>query len=89
MSYYVMAENPEMSGEDARRESIMMMDGNKMRLFCLQLSFIGWYLLSALTLGILLFWVVPYVQAATAAFYEEINPRINIPYLEVEEDTAS
>ncbi len=88
MSYYVMAENPEMSGEDARRESIMMMDGNKMRLFCLQLSFIGWYLLSALTLGILLFWVVPYVQAATAAFYEEINPRINIPYLEVEEDTA-
>ena len=88
MSYYIMAENPEISAEDARRESIMMMNGNKTRLFKLYLSFIGWYILSVLTLGILLFWVVPYVQAATAIFYEEIKPRRSIPYLEVEEPSA-
>ena len=86
MSYYVMAENPTMSGEQARLESIRMMEGNKMRLFCLHLSFIGWYILSVLTFGILLFWVVPYVQAATAAFYEEIRPRVEIPKLEVDEE---
>ena len=85
MSYYIMSEKPEISGEDARRESIMMMNGNKMRLFKLHLSFIGWYLLSVLTLGILLFWVVPYVQAATAVFYEEIKPQVYIPHLNVDE----
>lgn len=88
MSYYIMAENPEMSGEDARRESIMMMNGNKMRLFKLHFSFIGWYLLSMITLGILLFWVVPYVQAATAVFYEEIKPRINVPHLDVDDNSS-
>ena len=89
MSYYVMAENPEISGEEARRESIMMMEGNKLRLFKLQLSFIGWYLLSVLTFGILLFWVVPYVQAAPSIFYEEIKPRVNIPHLNVNDGFES
>ena len=89
MSYYIMAENPGISSEEARRKSIAMMDGNKMRLFKLHLSFIGWYILSAFTFGILLFWVVPYVQAATAIFYENIKPRFQIPYLEVEDDTPS
>ena len=88
MSYYVMAENPEISQEDARNASIKMMDGNKMRLFCLNLSFIGWYILSALTCGILLFWVLPYHQAATAAFYEEIKPRVEIPELKANEDPS-
>lgn len=86
MSYYVMAENPEISQENARQESIKMMEGNKMRLFCLNFSFIGWILLSILTFGILLFWVLPYMQAANAAFYEEIKPRIEIPELEINEE---
>lgn len=86
MSYYVMAENPDISPEDARQESIKMMDGNKMRLFCLNFSFIGWILLSILTFGILLFWVLPYIQAANAAFYEEIKPRVEIPELEINEE---
>lgn len=89
MSYYIIAENPEMSSEEARRESIMMMNGNKMRLFKLQLSFIGWYILSIFTFGILLFWVIPYAQAATAVFYEDIKPRFKIPYLEVDENPPS
>lgn len=73
MSYYILAENPAMDQSDARKTSMAMMDGHKGRLFCLQLSFIGWYLLSGLTFGILLFWVQPYVQAATAAFFEDVR----------------
>lgn len=73
MSFYILRDNPEMSAGDIRRASIAMMQGNKWRLFCLRFSFIGWYLLSLLTLGILFFWVIPYAQTAEAAFYESIK----------------
>lgn len=76
MTFYILADNPEMSPTDAINESRRMMDGNKWRLFCLDLSFIGWYLLSFLTLGILLFWVDPYQMMARAEFYESIKPQI-------------
>ena len=57
------------------RESKRLMRGNKWRLFCLQLSFLGWLLLGCLTLGIGLLWVYPYQSAAEAAFYLEITGR--------------
>lgn len=75
MSYYIMLDNPELSANEARKASMRMMNGNKWRLFCLDLSFIGWILLSMLTFGILLFWVVPYVQTAHAAFYESLREK--------------
>ncbi len=72
MSYYILADNPQMSANEARKRSIELMKGNKWRLFCLQFSFFGWNLLTLLTFGILDFWITPYKQVATAAFYEEI-----------------
>ena len=72
MSYYILADNPTLTQSEARRRSEQLMNGHKFRLFCLHLSFIGWYLLAALTGGILLFWVIPYVQVATAAFYDDL-----------------
>ena len=50
-----------------------MMSGNRWRLFCLQFSFIGWDILSAVTLGAGSLWVRPYRQAAYAAFYREVS----------------
>ena len=75
MMPYLMAEFPELSALDAMRESKRLMRGNKWRLFCLQLSFLGWLLLGCLTLGIGLLWVYPYQSAAEAAFYLEITGR--------------
>ena len=49
------------------------MEGNRWRLFCLEISFIGWAILSALTLGIGNLWLRPYTESATAAFYREIS----------------
>lgn len=49
------------------------MDGHKWRLFCLHLSFIGWWLLCILTLGIGMLWLAPYIQNSTAAFYEDLK----------------
>lgn len=73
MTYFLMNDNPELSGNEAIERSMAMMDGHKMRLFILDLTFIGWYLLSILTLCIALFWIIPYHRSARAAFYEDLK----------------
>ncbi|MCI5944091.1 MAG: DUF975 family protein [Eubacterium sp.] len=73
MSGFIMAENPEMSAKEAMTVSIDMMKGNKWRLFCMEISFIGWGLLSVLTLGIGYLWLSPYMNAAYAAFYDDVS----------------
>lgn len=72
MSVYILADNPDMDSNDARKASIKLMHGNKWRLFCLDFSFIGWGLLTLLTFGLLSFWVTPYQQTAHAAFYQSL-----------------
>lgn len=67
---YIIAENPEISTEEAFALSKEMMTGNKWNAFVLDLSFIGWILLSILTLGILaIFYVSPYIDATNAELY--------------------
>ena len=73
MTGYILAENPQLTAGEAIARSKEMMAGNRGRLFCLQLSFIGWGMLSALTLGLGDLWLTPYRQAATAAFYREVS----------------
>ncbi|MCF0164738.1 MAG: DUF975 family protein, partial [Bacteroidales bacterium] len=63
----------ELSELDTIRLSKNMMKGHKWELFVLQLSFIGWILLSLLSLGIGLLWVIPYMQVAEAHFYEDVK----------------
>lgn len=72
MSFYLLADDPELTQDLARAKSVEMMNGNKWRLFCLRFSFIGWYLLGIITCGILMFWVVPYVKCAEAEFYKDL-----------------
>ena len=48
MTPYILYEHPEISPNDAITRSREMMDGNKFRLFCLNLSFIGWFFAAAL-----------------------------------------
>ena len=73
MSVFILSENPEMSAKEAMDVSRKMMDGNKWRLFCMQLSFIGWDLLNLCTLGLGSLWLGPYKNAASAAFYDEVS----------------
>ena len=73
MTFYILADHPEMSAKDAINTSQVMMDGHKMDLFVLELSFIGWYLLCIITFGIAALYVGPYVTASYAAFYEAIK----------------
>ena len=79
MMHFVMADNPDMSASEALAESKRLMKGNKWRLFCLNLSFIGWDILAIVfTLGIGMLWVTPYREAAFAAFYRDICPKAQI-----------
>lgn len=67
---YIIAENPAMDYKEAFQVSKQMMDGEKMEAFIMDLSFLGWYLLSAVTCGLLaIFYVNPYVQASFAEMY--------------------
>ena len=72
MSLFILADNPSVGITEARKKSSELMIGHRWELFCLLFSFIWWYLLSLLTLGILLFWVEPYVATSVAAFYENL-----------------
>lgn len=70
---YILVEHPEMSANEAIEESMRLMDGHKFDLFYLQLSFIGWAILSILSLGLGFFWLIPYQMTAQAAFYRDIK----------------
>lgn len=73
MTEFILAEHPGLSADEAITRSKEMMSGNRWRLFCLHISFIGWDILSSLTLGIGNLWLRPYKHAAEAAFYREIS----------------
>ena len=87
MTPYILLDKPELSANEAITDSRMMMRGHKMELFLLDLSFIGWILLSILTCGILFIYVVPYMQAARAEFYRtlkgENEPKADEPIIEI------
>ena len=72
MTYFLLDENKDLGVNEAITLSRKLMDGNKWRLFCLELSYIGWYILCALTLGVLTFWVQPRVLEARYIFFKEI-----------------
>ena len=68
--FYILAENPDISVRKALRMSIYMTQGHKSELFMMYLSFLGWFLLSAITFGILFVWTLPYMQlTAVNAYY--------------------
>ena len=88
MSYYILADEPTLTATEIRHHSIELMRGNKWRLFCLEVSFIGWWILCILTLGILSFWIIPYQQSAIAAFYQSLLPKVEATTPQVETGQA-
>lgn len=73
MSFYILADYPEMTASEALDASKQMTKGHKMDLFIFDLSFIGWSLLCVLTLGIGIFWLIPYYQISRANIYSQLK----------------
>ena len=72
MAPYILAEHPDYTAWQALKESWEMMKGHKWRLFCLDFSFIGWYILAVCTCNIGFLWLNPYENAAESIFYLEL-----------------
>ncbi|MEG1312180.1 MAG: DUF975 family protein [Romboutsia sp.] len=73
---YIILEKEDLGVFSAMKLSIEMMKGNKWKYFVLELSFLGWGILSVITLGIGFLWLIPYISLATTNFYKDIS--INI-----------
>ena len=73
MTPFIMVDHPELDADDCIHESRMMMKGYKWKLFCMDLSFLGWAILCLFTLGIGFLWLQPYIEASHAKFYEELK----------------
>lgn len=73
MTFYILADNPDLTASEAITKSKIMMFGHKTELFWLYLSFIGWAFLCLLTAGIGFLWLLPYIHTSTAIFYQQIK----------------
>ncbi|MBR2231850.1 MAG: DUF975 family protein [Prevotella sp.] len=73
MTPYILKDNPELSNNAAIEKSMAMMDGHKMELFLLELSFIGWIILGVITFGIGMLLVEPYMVTTIAHYYEDLK----------------
>ena len=73
MTPFILTDNPDFTAIQAIDRSVEMMDGHKMELFTLSLTFLGWDLLAALTLNLGHIVLNPYKNAAYAAFYRQLQ----------------
>lgn len=74
---YILAENPKIERKKAFKLSKEMMKGNKWKTFILDLSFLGWELLSIFTFGLLnIFYINPYKVSTTVELYEVLKKQI-------------
>lgn len=73
LTFFIMVDDPNISGMDALQQSWNLMRGHKWDLFCLWFRFIGWALLCILTCGIGFIFLQPYVVAATQNFYRKLR----------------
>ena len=78
---YLLAEDPELSFSEAKRLSTAMMDGEKWDAFVLDLSFILWQILAAVTFNLVgIFWVAPYYQYTCVELYKVLRTKVPGPY---------
>lgn len=78
MSFYLRNKEPDLTSSEVITKSQELMKGHKCKLFILDLSYIGWYLLSFLTFGILALWVVPRHFTARTLLFNEIYRGENV-----------
>lgn len=80
-TFFILAENPNIGSREAIKRSREMMKGYKWKYFYMGFRFLGWGLLSILTLGIGFIWLTPYIQVTMVKFYEDIKNKdeVKIP----------
>jgi uncharacterized membrane protein len=75
MTFFIIADDKNISGLDALKRSWTMMRGHKCRLFGLAMRFFGWLLLGLVTFGIAWLWAAPYFELAFLNFYDDLKDK--------------
>ena len=70
---FILKDDPQVSATDAMKRSMEMMNGHKMELFVIWLSFLGWGILAVLTCGFGLLFLYPYMYSTLAHYYEDLK----------------
>jgi len=71
---FILADCPNVEACDALKVSMKITEGHKADIFVFNLSFIGWYILSIFTCGILyIVYVGPYYSTAASGYYLEMR----------------
>ena len=86
MVFYIIIDNPEIGVSEVLRKSKEMMYGYKSKLFCLDLSFIGWWFLCILSFGLGILWLSPYMLTSQTIFYEELRNEHGLTSKDKEEE---
>lgn len=73
MSFYILHDNPNLSSKEILKQSKELIYGHRLDLLKLYVSFIGWIILSTLTLGIGFIWLIPYIKTTKANFYDQLR----------------
>ncbi len=73
MTFWLLAEEPDLGPMRALSRSRILMHGHRWQLFKLYLRFMGWYVLCILTLGLGFFWVFSYQVVSVAEFYRQLH----------------
>lgn len=71
--FHIKKDHPEYRWKQCFDESERLMEGNRFKLFTLQVSHMGWFILALAFLFVGAYWTVPYLNASTAIFYEEVR----------------
>ena len=75
LSFFVLADDSTQGVLGSLRRSRALMAGMKWKFFCLNCRFFGWSLLCLLTCCIGFLWLIPYMYASHAAFYDDVRGR--------------
>lgn len=78
LSYYVLYDNPDMTGKEVVEKSKELMTNNRWSFFWLGLTFIGWGILSVFTLYIGWLWLMPYIMVTLVCFYDALIGKENV-----------
>ncbi len=73
LTFFIMADRPDLSFTDCIQESWRLMDGYKLKYLGLSIRFIPWYILGVLCLGVGVLLVLPWHMATVARFHEEVK----------------
>lgn len=75
LTFYIVADDASIGPYEAIVRSAKMMQGRRWKMFCLNMRFIGWTILSILTLFIGFLWLLPYMSTSMAQFYDDVKGR--------------